>query len=49
MSQACTAIGAGEQAASCNERASALLVQEYARLGLIADAGDGDVQPARQY
>ncbi|MGB5338148.1 MAG: glycosyltransferase [Gammaproteobacteria bacterium] len=49
MSQACTAIGAGEQAASCNARASALLAQEYARLGLIADAGVGDPQPARQY
>ncbi len=40
MGQACSALGASAQAASCNERARRLLEQEYSRHGMSVDAQD---------
>ncbi|MGB5299193.1 MAG: hypothetical protein WBN48_10740, partial [Thiogranum sp.] len=48
MSQACTAIGAREQADSCNERAHLLLEQDYSRHGMNANAQAAGSRPAHQ-
>jgi len=48
MGQACTAIGAREQADSCNERAHLLLEQDYSRHSMITDVPDAGSRPAHQ-
>ena len=46
MSQACAAIGAREQANSCNTRARLLLEQDYSRHGMNANAQAAGSRPA---
>ena len=48
MGQACTAMGASEQADSCNVRTRLLLEQDYSRHGMTADVQDAGSRPAHQ-
>jgi len=48
MGQACSALGASEQAASCNEHAHLLLEQDYSRHGMTVNVQDAGSRPANQ-